>query len=314
MTSPSSLLRLSMLALLWGSSFLWIKFALGAFTPVQLVAGRLALAALVLLAICRTRRIPLPRGGRLWGKIAIAALFANTLPFTLFGYGEQTVDSGLAGVLNGTTPLWTMIITLVIGQERSLGPTRTLGLVLGFAGTLLIFSPWQSGGNTLSPGALAVLGAALSYAISTVYIARNLTGHGAPPVAAAASQMLAATGWAVLALPMGGLQLPHWNPLGVLALAILGVFGTGLAFIVYYRLITDEGAIFTATVTYLMPVVAILLGTVVFSEELQVHVLAGMAVVLAGVALTQRRGPARERDGGRAERDLGEVPAKADTR
>lgn len=105
MTSPSSLLRLSMLALLWGSSFLWIKFALGAFTPVQLVAGRLALAALVLLAICRTRRIPLPRGGRLWGKIAIAALFANTLPFTLFGYGEQTVDSGLAGVLNGTTPL-----------------------------------------------------------------------------------------------------------------------------------------------------------------------------------------------------------------
>ncbi|SHE40510.1 Threonine/homoserine efflux transporter RhtA [Streptoalloteichus hindustanus] len=286
MTSPGSLLRLGVLALLWGSSFLWIKLGLDAFSPVQLVLVRLGLAAVVLLAILRVRRIALPSGGKLWAHLAVAALFANALPFVLFAIGEQTVDTGLAGVLNSTMPLWTLLIALLVRQERRLSWVRGAGLALGFAGTLLIFAPWQAGG-VLSWASLTILGAALSYGLSAVYMARYLAGHGVPPVAVATGQMICATGWTALALPFGGLQAVRWSPVPLLAVAVLGVFGTALAFIAYYRLIADEGPTIASTTAYLMPIVSVLLGAVVLDESLHPRVLAGMAVILVGVALTR---------------------------
>ncbi|MCP2260157.1 Permease of the drug/metabolite transporter (DMT) superfamily [Streptoalloteichus tenebrarius] len=286
MTSPGSLLRLGTLALLWGSSFLWIKLGLDAFSPVQLVLVRVALGAVVLVAICRARRVALPRGARVWGHLAVAGLLANALPFVMFGFGEQTVDTGLAGVLNGTMPLWTLLIALLVRQERGLGWAKGAGLALGFAGTLLIFAPWQSGG-VLGWGSLAILCAALSYGLSAVYMARYLAGRGIPPVAVAAGQMICATAWTALAMPVGGLEAVRWNAVSLLAVAVLGVFGTGLAFIVYYRLIADDGPTVASTTAYLMPIVSVLLGAVVLHEELHPRVLGGMAVILVGVALTR---------------------------
>jgi drug/metabolite transporter (DMT)-like permease len=158
------------------------------------------------------------------------------------------------------------------------------GLVLGFAGTLLIFAPWEA---ELSWGALIILAAAICYAISFAYIGRFVSGRGVAPIALSASQIIAATGLTALALPVGGLdaiQL-HWD--AALAVAVLGIFGTGFAFALNYRLITDVGPTNAATVAYLLPVVSVLLGALFLNEDLTPHVVAGMVVVLGGVAMTR---------------------------
>ncbi|MEV4317513.1 DMT family transporter [Actinocrispum sp. NPDC049592] len=286
MGSRGTLIRMMVLALVWGSSFLWIKFALQSFAPAQLALLRIALGTAVLLVMCWISRDRLPRGGKVWAKLAVAAFFGNSLPFFLFGVGEQTVDSGVAGVLNATTPLWAVLIAVLLRDERKLFSVRMLGLLLGFAGTLLIFAPWQSHGLA-SWGALAILAAAASYAVAYIYIARQLSGRGSTPIALSAAQLVPATGLSVLALPIGGFAPVTLHPWSVIAVVILGVFGTGVAIAVNYRLIADEGPVTATTVGYLLPVVSVLLGAVVLHEPVTLRVIAGMVVVLVGVGLTR---------------------------
>ncbi|PXY32262.1 DMT family transporter [Prauserella muralis] len=293
MGETRTLLRLGALALMWGSSFLWIKLALAAFTPVQLVLGRLVLGAAVLLLLCLLSRHRLPSGRRTWVHLAVAALFHNALPFVLFAVGEQTVDSGVTGVLNSTTPLWALAVALLWRTEKRLTGARAAGLVLGLAGTVLIFAPWQSSG-LLSWGALGILAAAASYGFVMVYEGRYLSGTGASPVALAAAQMITASGFLLLAVPVGGLSPIHTDTGAFVALAMLGVFSTGVAFALNYRLLATEGAVATSTVGYLLPVVSVLLGAVFLGETIDVRVIIGMAVVLAGVALTRLRPRAGE--------------------
>ncbi|WP_446039308.1 DMT family transporter [Streptomyces sp. SID1121] len=307
--------RLAVLALLWGSTFLWIRLALDGLTPVQVTVVRCALGALVLAVLCFARGQRLPGGRRTWRHIVVAAFFCNALPFGLFSIGQQTVSSGLAGVLNATTPLWSLLIGLALGTERGLRPVRAAGLVTGFAGTVLIFAPWQQGGAT-SWGALAILGAAASYAVAFTYMQRHLVGKGVPTLSLATAQLLAATGLTALALPAGGLESPWGSPTALVAVAVLGIFATGVTFFLTYRIIADEGATDAATVGYLLPVVSVLLGALVLGEGLGLRGIAGMAVVLAGVAMTRQRGAAGRPDdpasggAGRAPGVLGPNPRR----
>ncbi len=273
---------MGVLALLWGSGFLWIKLALNGLTPVQVTVLRCVLGAGVLLVLARLAGQRLPRDRATWGRLAVAALFCNTVPFVLFSIGEQTVDSGIAGVLNATTPLWSALIATAMGDRPR--PVRLAGLLLGFAGVLLIFAPWHQHGLA-SWGTLALLAAAASYAVAFAYMGRHLTGRG-EPLAMSAAQLVAATGLAALALPAGGLT---WAPTtgSLLAVAVLGIAATGVTFYLNYRVIEDEGPTAAATVGYLLPVVSVALGAVVLGESVGPRVLAGMAVVLAGVALTR---------------------------
>ncbi|GAA3842084.1 DMT family transporter [Saccharothrix violaceirubra] len=288
MNNRGTLVRLGVLALLWGSSYFWIKIALTGFSPVQIAFGRTVLGALVLVALAYSRGHRLTRDRRVWGHLAVAALFANLIPFVLFGIGEQSVDSGVAGVLNATTPLWTLTLGLALGFERNRNPVRLAGLLLGFVGTLLIFAPWQKGGLA-SWGALACLAAAASYAVAYTYIGRTLSGRGLSSIGLSSAQLVAATGLTAVVVPVGGLQPMHPDWRSVLAVVILGVFGTGLAYMINYRLIEDEGPTNATTVGYLLPVVSVLLGAAVLDEELNLRVVAGMLVVLVGVALTRRQ-------------------------
>lgn len=297
MNNPTSYFRLGSLALLWGASFLLIKIALDSLAPVHVALTRIALGALVLLALSAFRGERMGSGRRLWGHVAMAALFASALPWTLLSAGEQLVDSGLAGVLNATTPLWTVLFGFLLGGQTAMAPGRWLGLGLGFAGVLLILEPWQSG--ALSWGVPLCLAASASYGVGYVYIGRNLTGDrlrasGVTPLAMATMQMVAASGLATLALPLGGLLLPEPAAAPLLAVAALGIFGTGIGFALNYRLIADEGATTASTVTFLMPVVSVVLGWLVLGERFGALTLIGMLVVLAGVALT-RQNPGRER-------------------
>jgi drug/metabolite transporter (DMT)-like permease len=281
---------MAVLALLWGSAFLWIKLALdNGLTPVQITVIRAALGAAVLFGLARLARQRLPRDRSTWGRLVVAAFFCNALPFFLYAFGEQSVDSGVAGVLNATTPLWSLLIGLSTGTERGLHPLRAAGLLIGFAGTLLIFAPWHRSG-LLSWGALALLGASASYAVAFAYMGRKLTGRGTEPLALSAAQLLTATGLSALALPASGMAATGPNSTAVLAVVLLGVLSTGITFYLSYRLVADEGATSAATVGYPLPVVSVALGTIVLGEELDVRVLTGMLVVLAGVGLVQRHG------------------------
>jgi drug/metabolite transporter (DMT)-like permease len=273
---------------MWGSSFLWIKIALDGLGPVQITQGRLLLGAAFLLLLCALRRLRLPAGRALWGHLLVLSLLGNAVPFALFGYGEQTVDSGLAGVLNSTTPLWTALAALVVRQERRPGPRRVAGLALGFAGTVVILAPWHSAGGSLR-GALLCLAAAVCYGVTLVYSSRFVVNRGVHPLALAAAQITTAAGWALLATPVAGRAPAHLTPGVAAAVAVLGLLGTGYAFVLVIRLLMDEGPTSTATVTYLLPVVAVLLGALTLGERPGPRVLAGMLVVLAGVMLTQRR-------------------------
>jgi drug/metabolite transporter (DMT)-like permease len=281
--------RMGFLALMWGSSFLWIKIGLRGVSPAQMVLARLLFGSAVLVVMVRASRLPLPRGRVIWRRLFLAAAFANVLPFTLFAVGERSVDSAVAGVLNGTTPLFVVVISLLIPAEPLLSTRRLVGLAIGFAGTLLIFEPWQAGTSITSWGGLACLGAAASYGVSFVYMGRRLANQGVPPLALSAGQLLAATVLAAAVIPFAGLQPVHlrWDVLG--AVAMLGIFGTGGAYVLNYRLIVEEGAAATAAVAYLLPVVSVLLGAAVLGDPITLHVVLGMVLVLAGVALAQRR-------------------------
>ncbi|WP_320069556.1 DMT family transporter [Micromonospora sp. RTGN7] len=289
--SRSSLARLALLALLWGSSFLWIKLALRGFTPVQIVFVRLVLGVVVLAPVARMRGLKWPAGFKTWGHLFVAALVANAVPYTLFGIGEQTVGSNVAGVLNATTPLWTALIAFLVGTDRVLGLKRATGIFFGFVGTILTFSPWQSASEIASWGGAACLAAAASYGVSYVYMGRFLAGRGISAITLAASQLAAGAVLVGLALPVEGFVTPSWRFDAVASLLVLGLLGTGAAYVLNYRLIEDEGPTAASTTTYLLPVVAVVLGALIVSEPVTWSTLAGTVAVLAGVGLAQRRNP-----------------------
>ncbi|WP_371498075.1 DMT family transporter [Kitasatospora sp. NBC_00374] len=280
---------MAVLALLWGSGFLWTKLALaGGLSPLHITVIRCALGAGVLLVLARSGGQRLPRARRTWGHLVVAAFFCNALPFFLLGIGEQSVDSGVAGVLNATTPLWSLAVGVTLGTERGIRPVRLAGLLLGFAGTVLIFAPWQRGGLT-GWGVPALLAAAVSYAVAFAYMARHLIGRQSAPLALSAAQLLAATGLTTLALPADTTAPAVPTLTAVTAVAILGVLGTGVTFHLNSRLIADEGPTVAATVGYLLPVVSVALGAIALDERVGFRVVAGMALVLAGVGMTRRQ-------------------------
>lgn len=278
------------LALLWGSTFLWIELALDALAPVQVTFSRCVLGAAALLVACLAAGRRLPRDRAIWGHVVVAAFFCNALPFAMFSLGQRTIDSGVAGVLNATTPLWSLLIGLAIGSERGPRPVRVAGLLAGFAGVVLIFAPWQAAG-TVGWGALAIVVAAASYAVGFAYMGRHLVGKGIPTISLSAAQLIAASGLTALTLPAGGLTPIEIGPKTLVVVVILGVVATGATFHLTYRIIAAEGATNAATVGYLLPVVSVALGAIVLGEDLSLRIAAGMLVVLVGVALTRRKPP-----------------------
>jgi drug/metabolite transporter (DMT)-like permease len=291
-----SVFRVAVLALLWGSGFLWTKLALRGFTPEQVVLGRLALGALVLLAVLRLVKQRLPQGRMTWFHLTLAAATGNVIPYLMMSVGLREVDSAVAGMINATTPVWTVLIALAARQGQRFSLVVGGGVVTGLAGTILIFAPWQLGSQFTSAGAMACLVAAFSYGISYVYLARFLTNRGNGPLGLSAGQLLVASALTALVLPFGGLHPPQWQPDAVISLLILGILGTGAAFVVNYRIVTDDGAIAGSAVIYLLPAVAIILGALVLDEQPTSHALLGVLVVLIGVTLTRWPGARATRE------------------
>jgi drug/metabolite transporter (DMT)-like permease len=272
--------ELTLLSMIWGGSFMFMRIAAPAFGPVPLVEMRLALGAAVLLPLLW--RSPLTR--QQWLRLTAIAAINNALPFVLFAWGAERAAAGIGAISNSMAALFALIVASLFYGEP-VGVRRALGLVLGFAGVVVLASG-RMGGSAVWPAALAGTGAALCYGFGTNWVRRYLTGVPAGGVAAASL-----TGAAVLLLPFALLTWPAQAPpprAWASALA-LGGLCTGLAYVLFYRLIHRIGAPRAATVTYLVPLFAVLWAWAVLGEPITATMAASGALILGGVFLSQSR-------------------------
>jgi drug/metabolite transporter (DMT)-like permease len=280
--------RFLVLAALWGSSFTMIKVSLEGLTPGQLVLSRLVLGAAVLTAIATLRHVRLPRSVEVWRHIAVAAVFGNVLPFLLLSYGEQSTGAGIAGVLIGATPLITLAMAAFAIPTERVTRRKVQGLLVGFAGVILVVGPWRGAAGPVD-ARLACLGAAFSYAIGFVYVRRFLSPRGIASLALAASQLIAAALLQAAVSPLLTWHRPNVDLRLAASVAVLGLLGTGLAYVLYFRLIGDAGATTASAVNYVVPVFAVVFSVVLLGEPVTWNLVAGGLVVLAGVAYAENR-------------------------
>jgi drug/metabolite transporter (DMT)-like permease len=291
--------RLVLLAGIWGWSFLFIKVAVEGMPPVAVAGGRIALGAGVLGAVCAVRGLRLPRDRATWWHLGVTALAGNVVPFTLLAWGEERVTSALTSVLNASTPLFTALAGAVLLSERLRRPQR-VGLAVGLVGVALAAGV---GGQDLADsslsGALAAVAAGGCYGLAFTYMKRHLMHL--PAEVGAAGQLLAGTVLlGPVALAVTATSDVDLTATRVLALALLGVLGTGVAYILYYRLVADVGATTASLVTYLVPLVAVTVGVLVLDEPFSFRVIAGGALIVAGIALVAPRPGASVRTGATA--------------
>jgi drug/metabolite transporter (DMT)-like permease len=285
-----NLIWLILLASLWGPSFIFIKVAVQEIAPLTMVVGRVGVAAMILLVILRFQGRWLPPFGPIWKHIAVVAFVHNALPFTLFNWGEQYIDSALAAILNGTTPLFTILLAHLFIADDRLSLRKGVGILVGFGGVLVLIGPSiVNGVKATTLGLLAVTIAAVSYGIAIVYTRLHL--RGLPPLVAPAAQLLLAAFYLlplslVFEQPLNN-RLPSWE--AIVALLMLAVFGTALAFVVYYHLLERTSATYVSTVTYLVPLFGVVLGVLVLNEELHWTAYLGCALILGGVIVVNQR-------------------------
>jgi drug/metabolite transporter (DMT)-like permease len=290
----ATIVRFLLLGVLWGSSFTLIKVSLEGLTPAQLVLARLILGAAVLLLVAAIRHVALPRGAQVWGLLTAAALFGNVLPFLLLSYGERSAGAGIAGVLIGATPLLTLTIAYAALATERATARKLIGLLVGFAGIVLVIAPWRDANGSLG-GEIACFGAAVSYAISFVYVRKFLSPRGLAPLSLAAGQLLAAVVLQGLVSPLLEWGAPHPTGRVVLSIVLLGVLSTGLAYVLYFRLIGDVGATMASAVNYVVPIAAVLVGAAFLGEAVTWNVVVGGVTVLVGMAYAENRLPAMSR-------------------
>jgi drug/metabolite transporter (DMT)-like permease len=284
-------LMLLLLSLLWGGSFFFTGVALHALPPFTLVLLRVAGGGLLLNLIILAQGNRMPTGSRIWLSFLGMGLLNNVMPFSLIVWGQTHIASGLAAILNATTPLWTVIVAHAFTGDEKLTTNKVAGVIVGFAGVAIMVGPELLFGASIHAGAeAAVVLAALSYGFAAVF-GRRFKTMGVAPMQIAAGQLTVSSAimlpvalfvdrsWQ---LPVPGIQI--W-----LAVAGFITLSTALAYILYFRLLATAGASNLVLVTFLIPVSAILLGVAFLGETLALKHVAGMLLIGAGLALIDGR-------------------------
>ncbi|MES5043997.1 DMT family transporter [Rhizobium nepotum] len=279
------------LSLLWGGSFFFIGIAVKELPPVTIVALRVSLAATALLIVCRIMGLHLPREGAVWRAFFGMGLLNNIIPFCLIVWGQTHIASGLASILNATTPLFTVIVAHFLTTDEKMTSNKLAGVLIGFVGVATMIGPAAFGGAASNLwGQLAILGAAISYSFAGIF-GRRFKAMGVPPLMTATGQISSST---LMLIPAALLIDKPWT----LAMPSLGTWGalvgiallsTALAYLIFFRILATAGATNLALVTFLIPVSAILLGSLILGEQLEVKHFAGMAMIAAGLAAIDGR-------------------------
>lgn len=279
------------LSVLWGGSFLFVGVAVRELPALSIVAVRVAVAALALYAVMRVLRIRWPRVPGLGAAFLGMGLLNNAIPFSLLVWGQHHLASGLAAILNATTPLFTVLVAHALTHDERLTPAKVVGAATGFAGVVVMLGTDRlAGPGGMLAAQAACLAAALAYAFAGIY-GRRFRRMGVPPLASAAGQVSAST---LMMLPLALLvdrpwALPMPGPATLLALLGLGLLSTALAYLLYFRILASAGATNLLLVTTLIPVSAVLLGWLLLGEQLGPQHLAGMALIGAGFAVIDGR-------------------------
>jgi drug/metabolite transporter (DMT)-like permease len=279
---------LGLLSILWGGSFFFNGVVLRELPPFTVVFLRVTLAAIMLLPLLWLYRIRFPTGLSGWKPFIAIGLFNNVLPFSLIVVGQTLIPSGLASILNATTPLFTVVVMTVAGEEK-LQARRIAGVIVGLIGVIILHGDGVGLESGQGVGILLCLAAALSYGVSAL-VARRLPSD-VPPLGTATFQMLASA--AMMTVVAGVVERPWQLPLPALStwLAVIGLAGlsTALAYIVFFQILRRSGATNVMLVTLLIPVTAILLGVLVLGEKISLHEIAGALVIASALLLIDGR-------------------------
>ncbi len=280
----TNILLLLVLAALWGPSFLFIKISVEEISPMLLAGLRIGLAAIVLNLFLYLKSQRLTWNIKFWKQVTISGLFAQAIPFTLINWGEQYVDSGLASILNGLTPLSTVIMAHYFISTEQLTTKKIIGVILGFFGLAVLCLPQLiDGANFGLLGIAAVALGAISYGVGMIF--SRIYFKDTPPMHAPAGQLLVTS---MYMLPISiyfdtSTKLLSLSTNVVLSVLVLGIFGTAVAFVVYFKLLKRAGPSFLSLVTYIMPVFSVVLGIIFLNETLSITVLWGMGLILLGI-------------------------------
>jgi drug/metabolite transporter (DMT)-like permease len=283
------------LAAIWGSSFLCIKVLGEVWAPVHVALARVALGTVFLVAMLAIRRAPLPRDRATWGHVAVVGALMNAFPFTLFAFGEQHVSSVIAGLWNGTTPLMTLVAVLAFLPEERPDRRRLAGLAGGFAGLVVLLGPWQGlGGDELLGHVACALGACC-YGLGLTYTRRHLSARPEGGLSLAAAQLLCATAMLGVVAPFSGAPSFTLDAGEISAALVLGVLGSGLAYVLTHSIIRAAGPTTFSLVTYVIPIFSTVLGVAILSESVTWNEPVGAAIVLVSMWAASRTAMARWR-------------------
>jgi drug/metabolite transporter (DMT)-like permease len=287
--SATDWLLLVALSILWGGSFFFGKIAVLEFPPLIVAFGRVAIAAAILLLLARMSGVALPGSLPAWQPFALMGLANNALPFGLILWGQTHIASGLAAILNATTPLFTVLIAHLATRDERLTPARLAGVISGLGGVVAMVGPdllHDLGAEVAAQ--CACLFAAISYAFAGIYGRRF---RGEPPLRVAAGQLVMSS---VMLAPLAlGLDWP-WavappSAAAWMALVALAALSTALGYLIYFRILARAGATNVLLVTFLIPVSAILLGALIFGEQLAARHICGMVAIALGLAAIDGR-------------------------
>lgn len=280
-------LLLVVLSVLWGGSFFFNGVALRELPPLTVAFARVGLGASCLLAVIGPLGGRLPKRAADWMPFAVMGLFNNVIPFSLFLFAQTMISSGLAAVLNATTPLFAVLVMAATGEERLTG-RRIAGVLIGIGGVALLRAPGLSASDQML-GVVLCLGAALSYGISGYWGRRAL--KGVPPITSATCQLTCST--PVMAIAAGLIERPWTLPLpGVAtwaALAGLATVSTALAYILFFRILNRSGAVNVVLVTLLIPVTTIILGVFILREPFSANEIVGAVIIAASLLVIDGR-------------------------
>ena len=277
------------LGIVWGCSFIFIKLGLEFLTPFGVAFARCALGAGTLLLWAKYKKIALPKSRRLWAHLWVVSLLLNVVPGVLFALAETEVTSILAGIINAVTPLMTLIAIILVTRNEKPKTYQVIGICIGFVGVLTVLGVWNGLGENPLWAVLVLLAAVTCYGFSFPYSRRFIIPHKLPSESVAAAQV---TTGALTLLPFylfDGIAEDMYQPGPVFAMIALGIFGSGFAYIWNFKIMAIAGSAIASSVTYLTPVVAVIVGAIFLHESLFWYEPVGAVIVLFGAAIGQNR-------------------------
>jgi len=278
------------LGVMWGTSYGFIKLGVETLTPFTLIASRLLIGFALLATVVVVARESLPRNPRTYLHLLVMAVINIVIPFTLITWAEQSVASAIAAILNGAVPLLVIVLAALVFPDEPITLGRLVGVIVGYVGVVVLVAPGLAGalnGSEMT-GEVALLGSTVSYAVGAVYARRNIKGLR-PMIPAVFQVGFAFLIVATLALVFEKPLAVAWNTNALIAVLWLGLLGSGAAYLIMFRLLGRIGATATSQLAYLLPVVGIVTGALMFNEAVDGRVIGGTALILGGVTLVNSR-------------------------